>query len=227
MSDALRQQIGEGRYSPGDRLPSESRLTEEFSVSRTVIREAIANLRADKLVEPRHGAGVFVLSPPKTVALPFQEVDPARVSSMIEMLELRTAVEVEAASLAALRRSPSQEEAIVTAYQKVRALSEAGESTAEADFELHKTIAEATNNPRFVEFLNLIGPSVIPRKALHAVAEKAELGAYLSVLNREHEAIVKAIIAGDENGAAEAMRLHLRSSQARYRALLHQTSGSI
>ena len=224
VCEALRQQIRSGRYSPGDRLPSEGRLTEEFSVSRTVIREAVANLRADKLVEARQGAGVFVLSPPATLPLPFQGIDPARVSSMIEMLELRTAVEVEAAALAAQRRSPSQEEAIVKAYRKVHTLSERGESTSTADFELHLAIADATNNPRFAEFLKLMGPNVIPRRALDTVTPGAELNAYLAILNREHGDIVKAIISGDEAAAREAMRSHLHGSQSRYRILLHQIS---
>jgi GntR family transcriptional regulator, transcriptional repressor for pyruvate dehydrogenase complex len=224
VSEALREQIEGGKYAPGDRLPSETGLTEEFSVSRTVIREAVANLRADKLLESRQGAGVYVLTPPKTLSLPFQEIDPARVSSMIEVLELRTAVETESAALAAVRRSPSQEETIVKAHQKVRALSESGESTSDADFELHLAIAEATNNPRFREFLNLIGPNIIPRRALDAVAPGSELSAYLSVINQEHEDIVNAILSGEEAAARDAMRNHLRASQTRYRALLRQTN---
>ena len=76
-------------------------------MSRTVVREAIASLRADRLVEAKQGAGVFVLEPQAVVQSPLlslQNIDPERVSSMIEVLELRTAVEVEAAGLAALRR---------------------------------------------------------------------------------------------------------------------------
>ena len=82
-----------GILRPGERLPSEAQLTEAFSVSRTVIREAIATLRADGLVEPRQGAGVFVLEPAETAQRPFQIVDVDKISSIIEMLELRTAVE--------------------------------------------------------------------------------------------------------------------------------------
>ncbi|MSU89502.1 FCD domain-containing protein [Rhodobacteraceae bacterium 2CG4] len=223
-TEALRRQIDSGRYRPGDRLPSEARLTAEFNVSRTVVREAIATLRADRLVEPRQGAGVFVLPPPEPVALPFRTVDPARVSSMIEMLELRTAVECEAAALAAQRRSPSQEVAILEALQAVRARAAAGQPTAEADFELHLAIADATNNPRFREFLTLIGPGMIPRRALDASSPGPDPAAYQRVLDEEHERIVAAILEGAEEAARLAMRDHLRGSQARYRRLLRQTA---
>ncbi|NIB59842.1 FadR/GntR family transcriptional regulator, partial [Agrobacterium tumefaciens] len=110
VSEELRSQIAKGRYKTGDRLPSEAQLTQEFGVSRTVVREAIASLRSDGLVEPRQGAGVFVLEPAPVERRPFHNVDLARVSSLIEMLELRTAVEGDAAGLAAIRRSPAQEE---------------------------------------------------------------------------------------------------------------------
>lgn len=93
-SEALRGLIMAGRYKPGDRLPSEAQLTQDFSVSRTVVREAIAALRSDGLVEPRQGAGVFVLLPLAAEVTGFSLVDPERVSSLIEMLELRTAVKV-------------------------------------------------------------------------------------------------------------------------------------
>ncbi len=105
LGETLRQAIATGQFPPGSRLPSEAQLTEAHGVSRTVVREAIASLRADRLVEARQGAGVFVLEPSSAVQpvmLSLSNIDLARVSSMIELLELRTAVEVEAAGLAAI-----------------------------------------------------------------------------------------------------------------------------
>lgn len=158
----LREQIAAGAYSPGGRLPSEAQMTKGFGVSRTVIREAVASLRADGLVAPRQGAGVFVLAPRAPVELPFQNIDFVRISSMIELLELRTAVEAEAAALAAQRRSPAQEEKLIGCLRDVDRAA-AGEPTMEADFALHLAIAEATNNPRFGDFLSMIGSNLIPR----------------------------------------------------------------
>ncbi|MGL3607884.1 FadR/GntR family transcriptional regulator [Rhizobium sp. G187] len=224
LGDNLRKAIAAGQFPPGSKLPSEAQLSEAHGVSRTVVREAIAALRADRLVEARQGAGVFVLQPVEAPPPPLRlgTIDPARVSSMIELLELRTAVEVEAAGLAALRRSPAQEEVIHERHFAVMACLEAGQSTTEADFALHLAIAEATNNPRFREFLAMIGRNVIPRAALRDEDREDDQTAYLRLIDAEHSEIVDAISAGDEERAREAMRRHLRGSQSRYRALLRE-----
>ncbi|WP_299839557.1 FadR/GntR family transcriptional regulator [uncultured Paracoccus sp.] len=217
VQDALRARIADGSHKPGDRLPSEAQLTREFGVSRTVVREAIAALRSDGLVEPRQGAGVFVLEPPAPQPLPFGNLDLARVSSLIEMLELRTAVEGDAAGFAALRRSPAQEEAIVEAFGRLGRLAASGQPTSDADFAFHLAIAEAANNPRFSEFLRLLGQTLIPRRAVTDGAEPQITPDYARILEAEHEAIVAAIQDGDEAAARDAMRRHLKNSQARYR----------
>lgn len=222
VRDALRARITEGEFKPGDRLPSEARLTEGFGVSRTVVREAIAALRSDGLVEPRQGAGVFVLPPPPPDDLAFQNVDPARVSSLIEMLELRTAVEGDAAGFAALRHSPAQEEAMIDAFQRFRQLALAGKPTSDADFAFHMAVAKAANNPRFAEFLRLTGTALIPRSAVGG-SDPATPPDYARRLIEEHEAILTEIQNGHEDAARAAMRAHLRNSQARYRLYLRGT----
>ncbi|WP_275785889.1 FadR/GntR family transcriptional regulator [Pararhizobium gei] len=224
LGETLRRAIAAGQFPPGTKLPSEARLSEAHGVSRTVVREAIAALRADGLVEAKQGAGVFVLesTPPSGSFLSLQVIDPARVSSMIELLELRTAIEVEAAGLAALRRSPAQEEVIIERHYAIRACVDAGMPSAEADFSLHVAIADATNNPRFREFLAMIGKNSIPRAALRENDTETDQRAYVALLDSEHNQIVVAISNGDEEGARDAMRRHLRGSQARYRALLRQ-----
>lgn len=224
LGDTLRRAIAAGQFPPGTKLPSEARLSEAHGVSRTVVREAISALRADGLVEAKQGAGVFVLevAPAPGSLLSLRDIDPARVSSMIELLELRTAIEVEAAGLAALRRSPAQEEVIIERHYAIRACVDAGISSAEADFSLHVAIADATNNPRFREFLTMIGKNAIPRAALRENDTETDQRAYVALLDSEHNQIVIAISNGDEESAREAMRRHLRGSQARYRALLRE-----
>ncbi|MDI4663473.1 FadR family transcriptional regulator [Xanthobacter autotrophicus] len=221
ISEALRQSIRSGNYPPGTKLPSEAQLTQAHGVSRTVVREAVAALRADGLVEARQGAGVFVLEAPGAPLFSSQNIDNTRVSSTIELLELRTGVEVEAAGLAAARRSPAQEEVIFERHFAVRAAMEAGQSTVESDFALHLAIADATNNPRFREFLTMIGREAIPRVVLERDGQSVERAtSYIELIDDEHQRIALAISKGDEEAAREAMRVHLRGSQQRYRALL-------
>jgi GntR family transcriptional regulator, transcriptional repressor for pyruvate dehydrogenase complex len=223
LSESLRHAIAEGQFPPGSKLPSESRLAEIHGVSRTVVREAISALRADRLVEAQQGAGVFVLNSPALPSMPFfGTLDQERVSSVIELLELRTAVETEAAGLAALRRSPAQEETIFERHSAVRKSLDAGLPTSEADFALHLSIAEATNNARFKAFLSSMGPSLIPRAAVREGEPQADQAAYIMLIDEEHQRIVSAISGGDEEQARAAMRTHLRGSQERYRTLLRQ-----
>lgn len=222
IGQALRESIRSGLYRPGDKLPSEAKLTQEHNVSRTVIREAIAALRADGLVDPRQGAGVFVLEPISAPVLPFQNVDNAKVSSVIELLELRAPVEMEAAALAAQRRSPAQEEAIIERHRAIIDCIDGGRPTIEVDFDLHLAVADATNNPRFVEFLRIMGEGMIPRSALREPNAERTSGEYLQRLVEEHGRIVAAISNGDVDDAREAMRVHLSGSQQRYRKLLRR-----
>lgn len=223
VAEDLRRAILAGEIKTGEKLPSEAGLTEQFDVSRTVVREAISSLRADGLVAPRQGAGVFVISNQISQSQPFQSFDPARISSIIEMLELRTAIEVEAAGLAAVRRSPAQEEAILERCDAIDDRIAAGAPTTEADFELHLAIADATNNPRFREFLELMGRAVIPRVSLQDGEVETTPNDYLAQIQAEHRRIAGAISARDEDGAREAMRIHLQGSQTRYRTLLRRS----
>lgn len=221
VSDALRQSILSGDYQPGDKLPSEAQLTEAHGVSRTVVREAVAALRSDGLVEPRQGAGIFVLTQPKFAFSP-GNIDKARVSSDLEVLEIRTPIEVEAAGLAALRRSPSQEETIFDRHAALMACIEAGMSIREADFALHLAIAAATNNPLFSEFLATHGNSAIPQSKIITENRPEAETAYRWLIHQEHEKIVVAISNGNEEAARSAMRDHLKGSQVRYRNLLRE-----
>ncbi|TCL73841.1 FadR/GntR family transcriptional regulator [Rhizobium sp. BK251] len=217
VSRRLREAISSGTLKPGDRLPTEGGLTQEYDVSRTVIREAIASLRADGLVEARHGVGVFVLAPQAGPYDGFRSADPNKISSLLEMLELRAAIEIEAAGLAAIRRSPAQEEAILESYDEIDRLKGDGKPTVEADRAFHLAIADSTSNPRFREFLQLIGKQMIPRGLLADGDNERSSEEYLLQIQAEHLRIARAISDQDEGAAREAMRLHLKGSQQRYR----------
>ena len=225
VAEKLRSEIIEGPLAPGDKLASEAELTKQHGVSRTVVREAIASLRADGLVEPRQGSGVFVLSTRPASSPYLRPVEKERISKIVEMLELRVAVEIEAAALAAARRSPAQEHAIWEALQEIDHCIAAGRTTSPADFAFHIAIADATNNPRFREFLEVIGENVIPRTSLAAAlgggdgTRERTTSDYLRRIQSEHRAIADAISARDAETARDAMRTHLQSSAERYRAL--------
>jgi len=219
--DALRTRIQSGELAPGDKLPTETTLVQSFGVSRTVVREAIAALAADGHVEARQGSGVFVLRRDLerlTILVPDAE---DRLEMVLDVLELRMAIEVEAAALAARRRSPSQEAEIREAFSAFEQAMGHGVSTSPFDFAFHLAIAAASNNALFGQSLRSLGDRTIPRDFLAALTGDTIHGPrYLAQINAEHGAILDAIAAGSSDVAAAAMRSHLTASRDRYQALL-------
>lgn len=221
--EALRAQLFNGDIPPGQKLPTESKLTERFGVSRTVIREAIATLAADGLVEARQGAGVFVVNHPASTFGALAAEMGSRVSTALNVLEVRLAIEVESAALAALRRNPSQEALIQEAFFEFERLLQAGQPTGPADFAFHRAIAAATNNPFYVEMLDALGKRAIPCDVTSPWStELAQSHEYQAGLQREHLSILDAISAGDPDRARATMRHHLAGSQQRYRSRLYE-----
>lgn len=221
---ALRERILDDSTKVGDKLPTEKALAQEFGVSRTVIREAVAALRADGLLEAKHGVGVFVSQKVETGASSEQGIGNLRFSaSMLDILELRMAVEVHAAGLAASRRSWAQEAKIWEAANGFRDALGQNEPTEQFDWAFHRAISEATNNEAFVEFFDRLGLSILPRRALEGVKRETLIThQYLEKSTGEHLAICEAIARQDVEGAREAMKNHIGGSQMRYRGLMVQ-----
>lgn len=216
--DQLRLQIETGKLRAGDQLPTEPQLEAEFDVSRTVVREAIADLRAAGLVQPIQGKGVFVSEATTRSGLLLTPVEIKSLPETLELLEFRMAAEGEAAAIAAYRRTAEQEAAITAANRKMALLIEQGMSTIEADYEFHLAIAVATNNRFYVDVLQHFGSRTIPRGQFPTLPE-ANDRAYLQKVHAEHAEILAAIADQDPERARQAMRAHLMASQRRYRLL--------
>jgi GntR family transcriptional repressor for pyruvate dehydrogenase complex len=212
--------IRSGRLAPGARLPTEQMLVSTMRVSRTVVREAVAALRADGLVVTRRGSGAYVVDNP--AASPFRIAAPQRgtLDTVLDVMELRLAVEVEAAALAAERASRRQVAAIRAALRDIDRALRAGEGAVAQDFAFHRAIAEATGNDQFPRFLGFLGSHVIPRQSVRLAADTpASRRAYLERLQHEHARILTGISDGDPAEARRAMREHLTRSLERYRHL--------
>jgi GntR family transcriptional repressor for pyruvate dehydrogenase complex len=221
IAERIAGDIIDGRLPPGTRLPTEQSMGAAMGVSRTTIREAVAALRADGLVVTRQGAGAFVA--PGGPRRPFRlavEGLPS-VEEVLDVMELRASVEVEAAGLAAERATVAARRRIGRALAAIDAVMRRGDNAIDQDFLFHLSIARATANPQFVNFLEYLGGFIIPRQTIRVAAHgKDGQRAYLELFQGEHRAIHAAIEAGDTAGAREAMRVHLVNSQARYRQLV-------
>lgn len=213
----LTDDITSGKIPPGSRLPTEQEMIAATGVSRTVVREAVAALRADGLVVTRQGVGAFV---PENARRPLRiDFDPlAPLRTVLDVMELRTGIEIEAAGLAADRGSPSQIRKIVDCLDAVSAAMRRGEDAIAEDFALHCSIADATGNPQFRRFLEHLGRFVIPRQTIRG-GPGMPPRAYNETFQREHRDIVQAIRSGAVAQARAAMRRHLSNSRKRYQRL--------
>jgi GntR family transcriptional repressor for pyruvate dehydrogenase complex len=222
-------QIRKGRFAPGARLPTEQELMTAMGVSRTVVREAVAALRADGLVTTRQGSGAFVAGDSSRV--PFR-IDPEGLSSIgdvLEVMELRLAIEVEAAALAATRITPARLTPIRRALRSIEAVLAGGGGAVNEDFAFHRAIAQASGNTRIAELLELLGHHIIPRQSVRMslVTPAAAQRLYLTRIQEEHGRIFQAIGDADPAEARRTMRAHLTRSLSRYRRLADYPPGTI
>lgn len=211
----LTEEITSGRLSPGSRLPTEQEMIAAAGVSRTVVREAVAALRAEGLVLTRQGVGAFVAD---TARRPFRiEVSEAgSLREVLEIMELRTGIEIEAAGLAAERGTASDLRGIEEAFRSIEQAIARGESGVEQDFAFHRAIAASTGNPKFLQFLNYLGHFIIPRQTVSLTTDASRRRAYFQTFQKEHGAILSAIKHQQIAQARAAMRRHLTNSRSRY-----------
>lgn len=225
--DRLQAEITGGKLQPGARLPTEQAMMAAMGVSRTVIREAVAALRAEGLVVTRQGVGAFVAA--DVLQRPFR-IDAETMGSLgeiVHVMELRTGVEVEAAGLAAERGTTGEKRKIELALKAIGRSIKRGEQAVDQDFAFHFAIAQATHNPQFVRFLEFLGSFIIPRQSIRAATtDPAGQRAYLENIQGEHDRIFTAIRDGDPAAARIAMHTHLMRSRERYSRLAAELSGT-
>ena len=197
---------------PGDRLPPERVLVSELRVSRNVLREAVAGLRADRKVYSRRGSGVYVGELSEQGGSP----DLVSLEEHLEVLEFRLAVEVEAAAVAARRRNRADLKAIWSAFDML------GEDPSDpvsfhSDMAFHKAIVQATKNRNYsIAEEQLVDKMSSRHRLRYEVAPEHYSGSYIKDIREEHHRIGLAIEAQDPLGARDAMRVHLSSAIDRY-----------
>ena len=216
LTRTLAERIASGQYPVGSRLPSEQDMIAEFGVSRTVVRETIANLRANGRVTSVHGVGAFVMQQDKSDGFQIDTAGLSAVQEMVAVLELRIALESEAAVLAAQRRTPEQLAAMKAALAEMNEAIARGEDAVQADMKFHRCMAEAAGNAHFLNLFNYVGELLIPRARLQSVRlDNVPMPEYLARVQREHEQICYAIERQDSEAARAALRMHLSESKAR------------
>ena len=213
VASSLSREIAQGRLPPGAQLPTEQALAKTFGVSRNVIREAIARLRSEGRVWSQQGRGAFVSDAPHATVMTIDHEGLQGADGFRSLFELRGILEVQAAGLAAERRT---EDDLIAMQDAHRAMSEALYGSIAwlgADLDVHRTIAAATRNGYIVQFLGFVSERV--RESILASGNKYGSDAVAQITLREHERILTAVEAGDPAGARQAMRDHLAGAADR------------
>jgi len=224
--EQLARQIESGAAMPGSRLPAENELCRQFGVSRTVIREAVARLKADQLVETRPGLGLFVARrPPGQGVLKLRAPEGSAIERARELLEFRAGLETEAVRLAALRRSDADIVELRAALARIDTVERAGGNGGAEDLELHMAIARASKNGYIVQVLQFLASSL--RDAIsHSRVVSVHWHEHIDAAHHEHAAVLDAIVAGDADLATRQMRRHLSNGERRLLSIdagLHET----
>ncbi len=204
IAQKLIDELRDGLYAVGDRMPAERDLAKKFGVSRPVVREAMLALEVLGLIEVKVGSGAYV------VRLSGREESPGFNVSPFELVEARMLIEGEAAALAA---SHITDEEIAVLENLVRAIQDENQKAdgkEEADKAFHMMIAEATRNVAIAHTVEDLWElrSSSPECAL--LLEKARTANVRPVVE-EHTAIVAALKARNAKVARSAMRHHLEA----------------
>jgi len=215
LSLSLQGWVRQGRLAPGDQLPTEKQLCDRFGVSRAVVREAIARLKADGYVETRQGLGAFIA--PNAGRSHFRIAEPGESQGQVDLrqvFELRQVMEAGVAEMAALRRTREDLEAMRAPLERMERALRSGAQASQDDDAFHLAIAAASHNPLVERFMEFMGAQVqgsrVPTwdEAGHALGRAAAAQA-------EHVAMFEAIAAGDAAAARRAATEHLLAAAGR------------
>ena len=217
VADQLAAEIRRGGLAPGDRLPTEARLVEQFGVSRTVVREAVSRLKSLGLVDSRQGSGVFVRQPSSFAPLNFEAQHAASQEAVIQMVEVRRALEAEVAALAAQRRSAADMRRIEAAVQALDGAVKAGGNGVSEDVQFHRAIADAAGNPFLIQTLEYLGQFLHGATQVTRANEARRLD-FAQQVHDEHAAIVQAVRACDPEAARRAAAGHMGNAIVRIRS---------
>ncbi|MFH2128001.1 MAG: FadR/GntR family transcriptional regulator [Pseudomonadota bacterium] len=203
----LKEAILRGRFKAGDKLPSERELTEQFQVSRGVVREAIRVLEMTGFVTMRQGpaGGAYVTDINfDNLSNGFLDLYLGNKLSIPELNQVRMHLEPEVARLAALNITPEYAARLEEAIAAERRPSLDYGERMQRMTEVHYILAEMCGNYLFEAIVNAI------IKLTHQIVDAVKPEDHNSLHGAgEHDLVARAVLAGDSKGAAEAMAAHL------------------
>lgn len=214
LASRLIAQINSGLLNPGDRLPTEQALAASHGVSRTVVREAMHQLKSRALVVARQGSGVFVAPTPENQPLAYDPSVLGSVQSVVHVIEVRRVLEGEIAALAAERATRAQIAQLRRSLKAIdTAVAEGRDGVAE-DLAFHRVIGESTGNPQFRLLLGFLEQYL--REGMRITrGNEARRRDFMQSVQQEHKAMVEAIAARDPAKARHHATRHILRGEQR------------
>jgi len=213
VAGVIAAEIRAGQPTAGEKLLTEAALAQRFAVSRTVIREAVSRLKSLGLVDSRQGSGLYVkkagFSP-----LHFDASSVVSLQAVLQMVEVRRALETEVAGLAAQRGTAAEVRRIGAAFQALDAAVQGGGDGVDEDVKFHRAIAEAAGNPFLIGTLEYLG-QFLQGATRVTRANEARRRDFERQVHDEHTAILRAIEAGDVAAARRAATRHMNHAASR------------
>ncbi|WP_039800277.1 FadR/GntR family transcriptional regulator [Nocardia araoensis] len=207
VTEQLRAEIRSGRWPIGSRIPTEPELTELTGTGRNTVREAVQALVHAGMLERRQGSGTYVIAASDlggTLGKYFADAEER------DVLELRLALDVTAAGLAARRRDDTDIANLLRLLaERDKKWDDDPAAAIEADVQLHRAIVVASHNAVYLEFYDSLLPII--EQVIRARTAKSD-----DSYTDEHAALVHAVIDGDPERAASATRCFLNSLIAEY-----------
>lgn len=214
LAALLSRQIASGALPPGTRLPSEAALAARFQVSRSVVREALSQLKYEGLLVSRQGLGVTVVGEAGRHSFRVGEAGRLKPAELADVYEMRAILEAEAAALAALRRTPGQLQRLSACLVRMASAVEQDADGTEDDLAFHQAVAAMSGNRVLRSLMDFLHARL--RQVIRAARSHSRRTSGLpQLVQQEHEAIFAAIAKGDAEGARRSCLDHLQNAARR------------
>ncbi|MEO3867559.1 FadR/GntR family transcriptional regulator [Nonomuraea sp. B12E4] len=215
----LEELIFGGGLEPGQFLPSEGELATTMGVSRLTVREGVRTLQARGLLEVRHGRRPAIAHPNADPLSGFFAASLRRdPRNLLELIEVRLALEVHATTLAAQHATSTALTSLDLAFSTMGQADDE-ESFNQADVRFHAVLAAASGN-QMISFLVEAMDEPMRQSRLRSLRGHLARGRTMDDIMDEHARILAAVRDRDARGAAEAMREHLVQTRMDLRAFL-------
>lgn len=215
LVDRLRDFIHQNHLQPGARLPAERQLAQQFGVSRSSLREAIQTLTSQGVLFSRRGGGTFLQ--PETVnwseerlVMPLSSLLAEDPGYRYDVLEARMAIEASTAWHAASRATEEDRARLKMCFEAMQTISDRDDPdlAAHADVRFHLAIAEASHNLVLLQAMRGLF-DLLQSSVMQSRQKMFTQPAILDRLSAQHQAIYRAIVAGEADAARDATLHHL------------------